>query len=58
MYRAHITEETASLNRDLLAKNVYFSTQECGCYIFLTQTVCILTLKGLCVTELSSGAFG
>lgn len=34
-------------------KNVYFSTQECGCYIFLTQKLCLyFNTQGLCVTEL------
>lgn len=45
---------TSSLNCDLVAKNVYFSTQECVCSIFLTQKLCLYlnTLKGLRVTDL------
>lgn len=34
-------------------KNVYFSTQECGCYFSLTQKLCLyFNTQGLCVTEL------
>ena len=43
----------SSLNCDLVAKNVYFSTPECGCYIFLTQKLCLyFNTQGLCVSEL------
>lgn len=46
----YCTEETAFMNCDLLTKNVYFSTQECGCYIFLSWKLYFNT-QGLRVTE-------